>query len=192
MVRATKEIRIADERAAMKEAQFKQFFPFRTEHCETKALNRALRAGLMVKSTYTAKELEKPFAVALVVPNMADPEMRKAAAERYASSSMSLFPSQAPKLPENAGAYLPQGIIDISADEPDDEQPAGDNPPWADSPSEDNPLSNPIFCGDCGQVIEAVKDWTPEMIRDYSVKYYGTSLCPDCQKKAKAQGGGRK
>ena len=190
MVRATKEIRIADEKAAMKEAQFKQFFPFRTEHCETKALNRALRAGLMVKSTYTAKELEKPFAVALVVPNMADPDMKAAAAARYASSSMALFPVQALRLPENAGE--PAGMVDISADESDDFQ---DDPPW-ETASDDNPLDSPIFCGDCGQVIEGTrangKEWTPEMIRDYSVEHYGTSLCPDCQRKTRTlQVGGR-
>jgi hypothetical protein len=184
MVRATKEIRIVDERAAMKEAQFKQFFPFRTEHCETKALNRALRAGLMVKSTYTAKELEKPFAVALVVPNMADPEMRKAAAERYASSSTALFPNQAPKLPENAGMISPQGIIDISADEPDDEQPTGgDNPPWAN----DLPSTQGVFCEGCGQKIEAVEDWSAERVSEYALRTYGKTLCPDCCNKRKAQ-----
>ncbi|MGD0154028.1 MAG: hypothetical protein ABSC17_09800 [Thermacetogeniaceae bacterium] len=201
MVRATKELRVADEKLAMSDKQYKQFFPYRSEHCETKALNRAIRAGLMVKANYTPKELEKPFAVALVVPNMADPEMKKAAAARYATSSMALFPGQQPQLPENAGEglkQLPSGMIDIPADEHDDEQPGGvDDPPWEDPPSEDNPLGAPIFCGDCGQVIEATrvngKDWTPEAIRDYSVRHYGTSLCPECQRNATPlQGGGRR
>ena len=196
MVRATKELRIADEKTAMTPAQFKQFFPFRSEHCETKALNRAIRAGLMVKSTYRAEELKKPFAVALVVPNLADPEMRKAAAARYAASSMALFPGQQPQLPENAGEglkQLPSGMIDIPVDEPEDDLGGDENlPPWLQEEEEPSG-DDPVFCGDCGQIIEASGAWTPEKIRDYSVQHFGTSLCLDCQKAAKAQqGGGRR
>ena len=193
MVRATKEIRMADEKGAMKPLQYKQFFPFRSEHAETKALNRALRAGLMVKSTYTAKELQKPFAVALVVPNMNDPEMKKAAAARYATSSMALFPGQQPQLPENAGEglkQLPSGMIDIPPDEPEGDLGGDENlPPWLQEEEEPSG-DDPVFCGDCGQVIEASGAWTPEKIRDYSVQHFGTSLCLDCQKAAKAQQGG--
>ncbi len=186
MVKATKELRIDDEKLAMTDAQYKQFFPFRSEHCETKALNRALRAGLMLKSTYRPDELKKPFALAMVVPNMADPDMKAAAAARYATSSMSLFPSQAPRLPENAGEEqraLPAGMTVIPVDEPDD-------PPWAnDEASEDNG----IFCEDCGQEIVAVEDWSPDRISAHSVRNYGKSLCPACQNKIKTlQGGGRK
>lgn len=88
---ATKEIRMADARESMKDTQYKSFFPFRTEQCETKALNRALREALMINSTYKAQELQKPFVVAYIVPNMADDDMKRVMVQKYAESASSLF-----------------------------------------------------------------------------------------------------
>lgn len=189
---ATKEIRMADAQSTMSDKQYKAFFPFRTEQCETKALNRALREALMINATYQAQELSKPFAVAYVVPNMADEDLKKVMVAKYAESSAMLFGGgneiktiEAPiSLPETPATIIP-------ADEPEEETTETE---YIDAELvEDEPSS--IACEKCGQVIEALDEqWTIEAIVEYSKKKFkGKVLCTDCQreimeayKKAKA------
>jgi len=204
MVRATKEIRVEEERKRMTEKQFEQFFPFRTEHCETKALNRALREALMLSPTYTAAELQKPFAVAYVVPNMADPDMKKAVAARYAGSVIDLFGAQTRR---GHGDQLQQRyltgeveqppMVEIGPDEPDeaDYQLMDEElPPWEQDEPAAEMTQDIIACEGCGQEISATGSWSPEAIRDYSQRTWGKVLCPECQKAARKNGkaGGRR
>lgn len=79
---AHKEIIVQDVTDGMSEAQRKEFLKFRSEMCETKAINRALRAAMHIKGTYTLQELQKPFVVAYLVPNL-DNETVKAEAVRH-------------------------------------------------------------------------------------------------------------
>jgi hypothetical protein len=190
-VQCTKEIRMADEKAKMTDAQYKSFFPFRSEQCESKALNRALREALMISSTYAAAELKKPFVVAYIVPNMADPEMKKIVATQYANSMGMMFGGKQMK---QISASTEIGI--------DDEDPSGwqgdqpeigdgyyyEEPP--DSEDEQNPCGYPsqdeeiLACQDCGQVID-------QAVNDYAVKWFKRPLCRECQQAAKVRGGSR-
>lgn len=61
---AHKEIIVDDVSVGMTEFQKKEFLKFRSEMCETKAINRALRAAMHIKGTYSLAELSKPFVVA--------------------------------------------------------------------------------------------------------------------------------
>lgn len=178
IIKATKELRMADEQAKMTEAQFKQFVPFRTEQCETKALNRALRKGLMVKSTYRADELKKPFAIALVVPNFTDPEMKAAMIQRYANGESALF-GGAPQIASQERKSLAEGrSVDtgtgevIEYDQEGEPEVIGDDgPPWDDA----------VTCQECAKIIEATETWSVEAIVDYSQRNFHLTLCPACQ-----------
>jgi hypothetical protein len=200
MVKATKELRLADEKTKMTDAQFKNFLPYRTEQCETKALNRALREALMLPATYKPEELQKPFAVALVVPNFSDPDMKKAMVQRYArgesalfGTAMSLESGQA----EQAGPTMieggrtidtstreifPQPEITVVADDSDD------LPPGLAGFSSDEP--EPVNCegDDCGRIIESYKDnngveRSVEELTEISQKLCKKNLCGLCIKK---------
>jgi len=204
MVRATKELRMEDERKKMTDKQFDQFFPYRTEHCETKALNRALREALMISPTYPAAELQKPFAVAYVVPNMADPEMKRAVAAKYAGSVVELFGVGSRPSNELQQRYLTDGsqqqaVVEIGPDDPDEAEitPAAQTeevPPWEQDDPSTEVAQDTIACEECGQVITPSGNWTPEAIRDYSQRTWGRVLCPECQKAARKNGkaGGRR
>ena len=50
---AHKEIIVVDATAGMSDNQRKEFLKFRSEMCETKAINRALRAAMHIKNTYS-------------------------------------------------------------------------------------------------------------------------------------------
>lgn len=183
MVKGSKELRMDDERARMSEKQFKQFYAYRTEHAETKALNRALREALAIKSSYQAGELAKPFVVAYVAPNYADPNLRKAMADRMANYA-GLF--QRPHFEELGAGPAPQTIeaqVVTVVDADDDEPPfmPQDGP---------EPAANVIACIDCGEIImPSPNGFSPEQIRDYSEKRFGAGvvLCPPCQKERVAK-----
>lgn len=198
IVKGTKELRMEDERAKMKtEAQFKRFFPYRTEHCETKALNRALREGLMIKSTYKPEELQKPFAIALVVPNFSDPDMKRAMVQRYASGIGDLFggtqQGEAPAagsfqtLPDGRTADISTGEVSGGVEHPGDQNEAGivetqatigdDELPW----EKDEGLK----CSDCQGEIKDEAGWTAKMYVDFSQNNYGRQLCTSCIKKVR-------
>lgn len=200
IIKATKEMRMSDEKARMSDAQYKQFFPYRTEQCESKALNRALRKGLMVSSTYKADDLKKPFAVALVVPNFTDPDMKAAMIKRYAAGESALFGNagsspaiesgqgDAPRLTTGNGTTIDMETGEVTMDGtvvevevmPPEETVASDNnsdnpPPWMQDQSV-------MTCEGCDQIIEASGNWSVEAIVDFSQKKFGKKLCPKCQK----------
>lgn len=179
---ATKEIRMTDERAKMTDKQYQAFFPFRTEQCETKALNRALREALMINATYQSNELQKPFAVAYVVPNMDDPDLKKIMVAKYAESSAVLFGGNKEIKTLEAPVNIPDDKTTIiNADEEDK-----DNAQVVEAEIVEDDKTKDIACEKCGQIIEAIDEqWTVEAIVDYSKqKFKGKVLCADCQHEA--------
>ena len=200
MVRATKEIRMDDEKPKYtSDKTFAQFKQFKTEHCESKALNRALREGLMIKSTYTLQELKKPFAVALVMPNMADPDLKAAMIERYANNASALYGG--PALTQISAGQAPMSLPEpnitiIDSDEPDviDMETGEVNPPGEEvidieiiPPPDPEPPTEPEkpICADCNKEIKGFKDakkhqWTPEELAEYTAKAFNRKLCKSC------------
>lgn len=183
IIKATKELRMADCEASMTEAQFKKFKPFRTEQCESKALNRALREGLMVKTTYTAKELEKPFVVGLVMPNFNDPDLKKAMITNVTNNTNALYGSQPDTL-----LSLPQAeVTEIPPDDIDLETGEILNAEILDAEIIDPPPADPepVKCSDCGKVLEPFtdrqkKDWSVQDTIDYSMGQCNRILCIGC------------
>ncbi|HBC94346.1 MAG TPA: hypothetical protein DCZ10_15965 [Pelotomaculum sp.] len=173
--------------------------------CETKALLRALRAGLGIKGVYSATELQKPFAVAVVVLNAHDPELKKALIESYVNSRNALFSAKtAPQLSAPDLHALPPADDDelpndgntvVLTDDDDDDIPpelgTDETPPWEQEQEEQGVESNlfdhAIVCQACAQVIEKSGSWEPETIKEYSQKNFGGAIyCPACQRKIKA------
>jgi len=145
-------------------------------NCETKALLRAVRAGLGLKGGYTLAELSKPFAVALVVLNTQDPDMKKALIARYAAGQDALFGGGASvALPTGDHLQLNEGTINgevVVMDEPDDAPDTiDDTPPWKNVPQ----------CEVCHKVIEASGEWTAEMIVEGLRKQFGSVICSTCR-----------
>lgn len=169
--------------------------------CETKALLRALRAGLGIKGSYTKAELQKPFAVALVVINATDPELKAALIQRYAAGKDALFGApQGQQLSAGADVggetkALPGGqVVDIETGEVisgtvnvcDNDDP--EMPPWEHEEEPPSLFDHAIVCQGCDQIIEQQGNWTPEAVKEYSQKTYGLVLCPKCQNEEKKRG----
>ncbi|QVL37006.1 hypothetical protein [Aminirod propionatiphilus] len=180
-VTATREFICADEKSKASDGQYKQAFAFRSAHAESKALNRALREALMIKSTYRADELAKPFAVPVISPNFEDADLKAAMVRRFAQGENMLFggtPAQA----------LPSQVIEIPPDEPDE----------FDGP-EALPSAEPehVECQECGAVLAPFTDSKGEMwdigrISAFGTERYGKVLCARClgNLARRQQGGG--
>jgi hypothetical protein len=205
MIRATKEIRMDDEKPKYtSDKAFAQFKQFKTEHCESKALNRALREGLMIKSTYTLQELKKPFAVALVMPNMADPDLKKAMVERYANNAASLYGGQVAQLPIGQTMdALPPAMTVIPPDDDEYDPETGEVNPGLEvidviidpEPEPEPPVMIGCEGEDCGGILEPFEDashkqWDPDEWAVKTKELTGRKLCVACfikwQKEQKA------
>lgn len=196
---ATKEI--SKERFIEKSGGKKAPIEHMPAQCETKALLRALRAGLGIKGVYTQQELQKQFAVAVVVLNAHDPELKKALIESYANSRSALFTSKpALQLAAPGMQALPLTVDDNTTVLPPDDN-EGNEPPYDDNASgtydegpppweqgDQNELSGlDNVCQGCGFEIESSSGWTPEQIKEYSRRNFnGIVYCPDCQQKVRA------
>lgn len=88
---AHKEIIVQDVTDGMSDNQRKEFLKFRSEMCETKAINRALRAAMHIKGTYTLEELRKPFVVAYLVPNLDNELVKQEAVRHFFTSAQELY-----------------------------------------------------------------------------------------------------
>jgi hypothetical protein len=96
--------------------QIREMRMFINEHAESKAINRAIRQILAIKSTYTAAELAKPFVCLYLTFDTANPEVRKAllAANLGAVASIYGGPSlmeRKPRLVEAAIEVDEQGEV---------------------------------------------------------------------------------
>ena len=88
---AHKEIAVDDVTAGMTEKQRAEFMKFRSEMCESKALNRALRTAMQIKSSYLIEEFGKPFVVAYLVPNLDNPTVREEAVKSMFGAANDLY-----------------------------------------------------------------------------------------------------
>lgn len=186
LYKASREMNIDEETAGMTPEQKKQFMKYRAEHCESKALNRAIRAALMIKPTYTLEELKKPFVVAYLVPNLNNPEVKARAIDGFFAGAQSLYGHDAANISQAR-------VIDVSGDDDDDMPPLmpGEIGDAMDTPPADEPdflqepdtapaqQSDAPCCDMCGAEIS-------EKVYNYSIDKFGKPLCYNCQRKARA------
>lgn len=193
----SREIIVADEVAGMSENQRQQFMKFRAEHCESKALNRALRAAMLIKPTYTLDELKKPFVVAYLVPNLDNPEVRTRAIDGFFANASAVYGPDAAVQPRKIQV---SDDDDSSLDYPDaipgEITDAGyeDNSGNNDIHPGNNDVSAPdiVICADCNSAIIDNGNWKAENIVDFSVRAFGRPLCPTCQRAARTNKGGQR
>lgn len=190
LYKASREMNIEEETAGMTPAQKAQFMKFRAEHCESKALNRAIRAALMIKPTYTLEELKKPFVVAYLVPNLNNPEVKARAIDGFFAGAQALYG-------HDAASISQPRVIDVSGDDDEDVPPMvpdeigdpqggapadypGDEPDFMqDDPAPAQQSSGPC-CDVCGAEIS-------EKVYNYSIDKFGKPLCYTCQQAARKQ-----
>lgn len=183
---AHKEIIVDDATAGMTDKQKAEFLKFRNEMCESKALNRALRAAMQIKGTYLMEEFKKPFVVAYLVPNLDNAAVKEKAVEAFFSTSRELYGGSA----ENAN----RRTLYVEDDPGDNEYEAVQTPldgrqpqtglpeskaPEAFPAAQEEPQNvspDPNICSDCGKKIS-------NGVSDYSIENYGRPLCMDCQRK---------
>lgn len=189
---AHKEIIVADVTVGMSEFQAKEFLKFRSEMCETKAINRALRAAMHIKGTYSLQELQKPFVVAYLVPNLDNEAVKAEAVRHFFTSAQELYgghssearkaifveddveegmeyemPGKPIAQPENA-AYR-----EVPAEPPRETQQRQQ------AAAEAAPDYDPTICTECGTKCS-------NGVVKYSQETFGRTLCMACQRK---QGG---
>lgn len=178
MVEDTHEIIVDNVLPTMTEKQGKEFMKHLPQICEAKALNGAIRTALHIKGTYLLEELQKPFVVAYLVPNLNHQEVKEAAIKNMFQSSANLFgytpsvqqiESKVPKAAvieasngENIDAYIDDTYTQI----PPQEQEIIER-------TEEN--RNDFYCDKCGKHI-------PEKVWDYSMERFDRPLCYKCQK----------
>lgn len=186
---AHKEIVVQDVTDGMTEAQRKEFLKFRNEMCETKAINRALRAAMHIKGTYLLEELRKPFVVAYLVPNLDNEAVKEEAVRHFFTSAQELYGGHSAEQ---------RRAVFVEDDEPEEaayevtgqpiEQP--DNKAYKQAPEEHpretqqraqaaaeaQPDYDPTICTECGAKCS-------NGVVKYSNEQYGRTLCMDCQRK---------
>lgn len=179
---AHKEIIVDDVTASMTDKQKAEFLKFRNEMCETKALNRALRAAMQIKGTYLIEEFKKPFVVAYLVPNLDNAEVKEKAVEAMFSSAHEIYGGNADNNNRRT-VFVEDDPEDASGGEaqqtPIEPTPA----PQALPPERPQATTarraappDPNVCVDCGKKIS-------NGVSEYSIENYGAPLCMDCQKK---------
>jgi hypothetical protein len=187
---AHKEIIVQDVTDGMSDAQRKEFLKFRSEMCETKAINRALRAAMHIKSTYTIEELRKPFVVAYLVPNLNNEAVKAEAIRHMFTSAQELYGGHTPDARkaifveddvEEGMEYEAPGKL-ITGSHAYEEAPP--EPPRQQQQRQQRAAEtatdfDPTICTECGAKCS-------NGVVKYSQEQYGRTLCMNCQRK---QGG---
>lgn len=202
---AHKEISIAEVTAGMTERQKAEFMKFRSEICETKAINRALRAAMQIKGTYTLDELKKPFVVAYLVPNLDNPDVRTEAVKSMFKASNDLYGSRTRQNRVELSDDIEEGNDTTGAETFATEPPSLPQsvpeyqlPPEPDyTPPEeyyqtpDEYTTPPKPAASQSSYIGAVCEWCGERISEkvqyYSKQHFGRALCMKCQKQAQVE-----
>lgn len=178
----TKEIRMEEEKGRLKPNQFNEMRSFRTEHAESKALNRCIRFALGLKSGYTPAEIkEKSFIIVYPVANLDDEDIKRAMIARLAFGSDALFGGRGVPMLET-----PREPVMVIPDDGLDERP--DDQPIEQETHHDVP-DDELFADVCHKCGEQIKDTqtsyglkSKEDIIKYSTDKYGEALCMACQK----------
>lgn len=184
---AHKEIIVDDVTADMTPKQKSEFMKFRSEMCESKALNRALRMAMQIKGTYQIEEFKKPFVVAYLVPNLDNPEVRERAIASFFSHTSQIYGDQ-PQEPPTRRIDVDE-VADDEDEAPiygelgaaaDDQEPEDTEPEWAHKETQSEPPQAPqgAVCDNCGAEIS-------EKVFNYSINKFGRPLCFNCQKNAR-------
>lgn len=154
-----------DVTAGMTEKQRAEFMKFRSEMCESKALNRALRTAMQIKSSYLIEEFKKPFVVAYLVPNLDNPAVREEAVKSMFGAANDLYGSR-PKTShtvyvddDDDGYAQPEPDFEVVPEQPQQEQqperpaqrPRQQQP--APSNRQQGRNGDSEFCADCGKQV---------------------------------------
>lgn len=186
---AHKEIVVQDVTDGMSENQKREFLKFRNEMCETKAINRALRAAMHIKGTYTIQELQKPFVVAYLVPNLDNEAVKEEAVKHFFTSAQELYGGRSAEqrravfVEDDEPEETEYEVVERPITQPDSqaykEAPA-EHPRQtqerAQKAAEAQPDFDPTVCTECGAKC------SNGVVR-YSNEQYGRTLCMDCQRK---------
>lgn len=189
---AHKEIIVQDVTDGMSDAQRKEFLKFRSEMCETKAINRALRAAMHIKGTYLIEELRKPFVVAYLVPNLDNEAVKQEAVRHFFTSAQELYGGHTT---EARKALFVEDDVEEGMEYETPGQPIAEpeNKAYTEAPAEPprevqekqqaaaeaQPDFDPNKCSACGTTV------SNGVVR-YSQQQFGRTLCMACQRK---QGG---
>ena len=187
---AHKEIIVQDATDGMTEAQRKEFLKFRSEMCETKAINRALRAAMHIKGTYNIEELRKPFVVAYLVPNLDNETVKTEAVKHMFTTSQELYGGHTPDArkaifieddAEEGMEYEAPGkpITDAHAYQEVPQEPPRKTQKRQQQAEKAATDFDPTICTECGTKCSSG-------VVKYSQKQFGRTLCMNCQRK---QGG---
>lgn len=176
---ASKEILYDDVTARMTAAQKDEFSKFRSEMCESKALNRALRIAMQIKPTYTKAELAKPFVVAYLVPNLDNAAVRDEAVKSFFGAARELYGDT-----ESAAAAKHTINADTEIDDDEDGYEPPSQPEYIPeevqqpvvNTEETAPDYDPTICTECGTRCS-------NGVVKYSQEQYGRTLCMACQRK---------
>lgn len=188
---AHKEIIVADVTVGMTEFQAKEFLKFRSEMCETKAINRALRAAMHIKGTYSLQELQKPFVVAYLVPNLDNELVKQEAVRHFFASAQELYGGH--NTEARKALFVEDDVeegMEYETPEKPIEQPEAAYREVPAEPqrevqrrqrqaAENAPDYDPNVCCECGTKVS-------NGVVKYSQQQYGRTLCMACQRK---QGG---
>ena len=176
----THEIIVDNVTPGMSEKQRNEFMKHLPQICEAKALNGAIRTALHIKGTYTLEEIQKPFVVAYLVPNLNHEDVKKAAIENMFQSSQKLFGSTPSvqqiesRVPEHAAGEAADGEeYDEYIDGTYTEEPAA--MPGEEFDSNNGVRTQDFYCDKCGKHIE-------ERVWNYSVEKFERPLCYTCQR----------
>lgn len=188
---AHKEICVEDVVAGMTDKQRAEFMKYRSEMCESKALNRALRTAMQIKSSYFIEEFQKPFVVAYLVPNLDNPAVREKAVESMFGAAEQLYGSRPAAShtiyvgdEDEEGGYTTENEAPAAYSEP--AQPQGPQGQQRGSQRAQQPRrqagrnqqgsnGDSEFCTDCGAQIGLD-------VAEYSRKHYDGVYCRTCQK----------
>jgi hypothetical protein len=186
---AHKEIIVVDATAGMSDNQRREFLKFRSEMCETKAINRALRAAMHIKGTYTLQELQKPFVVAYLVPNLDNEAVKQEAVRHFFSSAQEIYGNHNN---ETRKAIFVEDDIEEGMECETPIQPIAnpENVAYKENPveppkeaqqrtAETAPDFDPTICTECGAKCS-------NGVVKYSQETFGRTLCMACQRR---QGG---
>lgn len=117
---------------AMKPEELAGHRKFILRSAETKAMNRAVRGGLSVRSSYQPQDLEKPFVVArlMFTGQTQDPELKTMFAAKMADSFLgargALYGAEAPPARQLVTGHEPPPIDESRYDDYDDDVPDGE------------------------------------------------------------------
>ena len=184
---AHKEIIVQDVTDGMTEPQRKEFLKFRSEMCETKAINRALRAAMHIKSTYTIQELQKPFVVAYLVPNLNNEDVKAEAIRHMFTTAQELYGGHTPDahraifieddVEEGMEYEAPaKPITGSGAYQEAPPEPPHETQQRQQKAAETAPDYDPTVCTECGAKCS-------NGVVKYSQEQFGRTLCMDCQRK---------